>query len=226
MIPVYFKTEDFKEPEAQLYYLVTGDGLFLVKKTGLFSSQTRASGVVGLQGQKPSLALHFGRIPRRTMERVYGFFDWAWREWRSEAILFLYYSPNNGQLLLDAPPQTIYLYRRSGRWQAEGRVSYEALPRPEGYIKLGDIHSHGSLPPYFSEQDDWDDREEGLKIVIGRLDRAIPEVVVSFVAAGQHRFRIPWRDAMEDFEEPLAPPSEWIQRVHCERESSHQSRAW
>jgi hypothetical protein len=221
MIPVFFKTPDFQEPQAPLSYLVAGTGLFLVRRTGLFTSVSRAPGVVGLEPQKPALALRFGKIPRPILEAVYGFFAWAWRRWRSEAILFLYYSPESGKLLLDAPPQTIYLYRSMGRWQAEGRVSYAALPRPEGYIKLGDVHSHADLPPFFSEQDDRDDREEGLKIVMGRLNRALPEVAVSFVVAGQHRFTLQPEDALEDFAVPMPPPQRWIQRFRCEYETNY-----
>jgi hypothetical protein len=223
MIPTFFKTGDFREPDTPLYYLVTANGLFLVRKTALFTSIGATSGVAGLEPQQPALALHFGRIPRQIMERVYGFFDWAWRQWQSEAILFLYYSPATGKFLLDAPPQTIYLYRRMGRWHAEGRVSYRALPRPEGYIKLGDLHSHAGLPAFFSAQDDYDDGEEGLKVVMGRMNRAIPETEVSFVA-GQHRFALRPEEVLESFVVPMPPRRLWIQSFHCEYESAYQVR--
>jgi hypothetical protein len=114
MIPTFFKTADFTEPHTPLCYMVAANGLFLVRKTGLFTSISRTSGVAGLEAQQPTLSLRFGKIPRPVMERVYGFFDWAWRQWQSEAILFLYYSATTGRFLLDAPPQTIYLYRRMG----------------------------------------------------------------------------------------------------------------
>jgi hypothetical protein len=223
MIPTFFKTAGFQEPPAPMYYLVTANGLFLVRKTGLFTSISRTSSVAGLEPQQPALALRFGKIPRSVMERVYGFFAWAWRQWQSEAILFLYYSPTTGEFVLDAPPQTIYLYRRMGRWRAEGRVSYRALSRPEGYIKLGDLHSHADLPAFFSAQDDHDDCEEGLKIVMGRMHRSVPETEVSFVA-GPHRFTLRPEDALEDFAVPMPPPPLWIERFHCEYETQNQIR--
>ena len=218
MIPVFLKTADFCEPPAPLYYLVTADGLFLVRKTGLFTSVSRTAAVAGLEPQSPALHLSFGKIPRSIMEAVYGFFEWAWRQWQSEAILFLYYFPSTRTFLLDAPSQTIYLYRRSGRWCAEGRVTYRALPRPEGCIKLGDVHSHAGFPAFFSAQDDRDDCEEGLKIVMGRLHRGLPEVAVSFVA-GRQRFTLRPEDALENFAVPMPPPARWVQRIHCEYES-------
>jgi PRTRC genetic system protein A len=217
MIPTFFKDAGFAEPAAPLYYLVAGNGLFLVRRTGLFTSISRASGVAGLEEQKPELVLRFGKIPRAMMERIYGFLKWAWREWESEAILFLYYSPETGKFLLDAPPQTIFLYRRMGRWNAEGRVAYRTLARPESYVKLGDVHSHGDLPAFFSAQDDRDDLEEGLKIVMGRMDRERPEVEVSFVAA-QRRFPLRPEDVLEGFSAAVPPPRQWIERVQCEYE--------
>ena len=225
MIPIFLKTKNFEEPPAQLYYLVAANGLFLVKKTALFTSINPCSGVAGLEPQQSALALRFGRIPRSIMESVYGFFDWAWRSWSSEAILFLYYSPEKGHLMLDAPPQTIYLYRRAGHWHPEGRVSYETLPRPAGYVKLGDVHSHADLPPFFSAQDDRDDREEGLKIVMGRLNRELPELAVSFVIGGQHRFALRPEDAVEDFARPMPPPREWVERFRCEYETTKYLRS-
>ena len=225
MIPTFLKTAGFAEPEAPLYYLVAANGTFLVRKTGLFTSVCRTNSVAGLEAQTPSVALRFGKIPKALMERVYGFFAWAWRQYQSEAILFLYYDPDTGRFLLDAPPQTIYLYRRMGKWRAEGRVTYGTLPRPQGHIKLGDLHSHADLPAFFSLQDDHDDCEEGLKIVMGHMDRAAPDVEVSFVA-GKHRFPVKPEEAFEDFIVPLPPPRLWVQRIHCEYDSEIQTRRY
>lgn len=223
MIPTFFKTAEFVEPPAPVYYLLAANGLFVVRNAGLFTSISRASGVVGLEAQQPALALRFGKIPRPVMESIYGFFHWAWRRWQSEAILFLYYSPESRTFLLDVPPQTIYLYRRMGRWRAEGRVTYGTLPRPADYVKLGDVHSHADLPAFFSAQDDRDDCEEGLKIVMGRMDRERPETEVSFVAA-QHRFALRPEDTLEDFVVPMPPPRQWMERFHCEYEPERQTR--
>jgi len=46
MIPTFFKTGDFREPDTPLYYLVTANGLFLVRKTALFTSIGATSGVI------------------------------------------------------------------------------------------------------------------------------------------------------------------------------------
>ena len=223
MIPIYVKTPEFQEPQASLYYLVTAAGLFLVKKTALFQSVTAVDQVAGLEQQKPSLALAFERIPRTIMESVYGFFDWAYRQFESEAILFLYYSPQRRVFLLDAPPQTLFRYRLGSRWLTEGRLEYGSLERPEGFVRLGDFHSHGDMPPFFSATDDRDDVADGLRVVMGNLDRARPDVRVSFVAGGT-RFPLDPGTSIEDYESPTPPPKEWMKRVICKYEDDQKTK--
>ena len=36
MLPIYLKDRDFTSPEDTIYYLLTRDGLFLVKRTPFF----------------------------------------------------------------------------------------------------------------------------------------------------------------------------------------------
>lgn len=224
MIPVCFKTTDFTEPAASLYYLVTADGNFLVRKTGLFASVTEARVIPGLLEQRESLTLNLPRVPRSIMERMYDFFDAVHTRWGGEAIVFLYYSPEKRSFRLAVPPQTLFRYQTiSGFWRTEMRVVYGWLPRPEGFIKLGDAHSHGDLPAFFSCTDDKDDRDDGLRITLGRLDRSRPDVEVSFVVNGT-RFILNPEDALEDFFDPVPPPPEWLERVTCQMEDSGSGR--
>jgi hypothetical protein len=39
--------------------------------------------------------------------------------------------------------------------------------------------------------------------------------------AGQQRFALRPKDALEDFAVPLPPPQYWIERFHCEYESEN-----
>jgi hypothetical protein len=93
------------------------------------------------------------------------------------------------------------------------------VTRPAGFLKLGDAHSHGDSPAFFSSIDDRDDGEDGLRVVMGRLDRPRPDICVSFVANGT-RFRLDVEDVLEDFTEPLPPPEAWTRRVACRYENA------
>lgn len=215
MIPTYLMTAGFQEPEDPIYYLVGANGCFLRRKTQLFTSVTAVSGVAGLEAVQPRLTWTFGKLRRELLESVYGFFDWAYREWESEAIVYLYYDPEKRSVLAHAPPQTVFRYRSGGRWYTEGRVEYEAVQRPGHLLKLGDIHSHGDLPAFFSSKDDEDDHEDGLRIVMGGLHRSRPDVRASFIASGV-RFMLDSRSVMEEFDTPMPPPEAWIKSVSCE----------
>jgi hypothetical protein len=213
MIPIHFKTKDFTEPATGLYYLVTARGNFLVKKTNLYTSVTQADTIPGLLGQKESLSLRLPRLPREIVEQMYGFFDAVFRMWDGEAIVFLYYSPETGSFRIEPPPQTLFRYKSfAGFWRTEMSVTYGYLQRPEGYIKLGDAHSHADLPAFFSCIDDEDDKEDGLRITLGNLDRSRPDVSASFIVNGA-RFPLNPEDVLEDFSTPSPPPQEWLERV-------------
>ncbi len=217
MIPLHLKTTEFTEPAAPLYYLVAANGMFLVKKSALFASITSAPSVPALARQSESLRLSFPKIPRRILEPVYGFFCEVYRKWDGEAIVLLYYSPEQETFRVGVPPQTLFRYRRCGEWRTEMRLTYGHYPRPEGFLKLGDAHSHGDMPAFFSYTDDRDDREDGLRITIGRLDRRTPDISASFVVSGT-RFLLKPEETLEGFSAPLTPPRQWLKQVTCQYE--------
>ena len=214
MIPLYLKTADLGEPGDSTYYLLAANGVFMVKKAGVFVSVTEAKTVTGLQKQLPSLALSFPKLPRNLIERIYGFFHFVYKRLDGEAVVFIYYSPERGEFHVDAPPQKLTRYRTHRGWRTEGNVEYRSIPRPKGFLKLGDAHSHGDSQAFFSSVDDRDDGEDGLRVVMGNLDRPEPDVRVSFIANGT-RFRLEVTDVLEDFTEPLPPPEAWTRRIIC-----------
>ena len=214
MIPLYLKSENFKAPGDALYYLVAANGVFFVKQAGLFTAVTKAHNVAGLEIETPALSLAIPKLPRTLMEKVYGFFDVVYRQWDGEAVAFFYYSPSLEQFHVDVPPQTLFRHRTHRGWRTDSRLEYGSLPRPDGFLWLGDVHSHGDLRAFFSDTDDQDDGQDGLRIVMGQLDRPTPDVSVSFVTGGT-RFELGAEDVIEDFSRlrPVAPPPGWLQRI-------------
>lgn len=55
------------------------------------------------------------------------------------------------------------------------------------HIVVAEIHSHGTLPAFFSSTDDEDEKKTGIYAVVGRLDTPSPEIVVSYVCGGVRR---------------------------------------
>jgi hypothetical protein len=218
MIPLYLKSSQFEEPDVAAYYLLAANGVFLVKKSGVFSSVTEAP-VRGLERQRPSVSLGFPKLPRDLLEPIYGFFQYAYEEFDGEAVVFLYYSPEQQLFHADAPPQRLTRYRTHHGWRTEGNVEYGAMTRPPGYLKLGDAHSHGESPAFFSRIDDRDDGEDGLRIVMGGLHRPRPEIRVSFIANGT-RFSLEPDEVLDDVMKPAPPPEAWVNRIACRYEDA------
>ena len=215
MIPLYADTAGFAEPPESLYYVVAANGTFLVNRTALFTAVTAARSLPGLLYREPSIQLAIPRLPRQLMERVYGFFKTVYLQWEGEAIVFLFYAPAAGTFHIGVPPQTLFRHRAGDHWRTEGRVSYGYLPRREGFIKLGDVHSHASAPAFFSCRDDADDTtHDGLRVVLGQMHRRRPDVSISFVTQGT-RFVLRAADVIEDFSAALTPPRAWLRQVSC-----------
>lgn len=219
-IPVYLKTPEAGEPSDTTYYVLASNGVFLAKKTPLFASITQAPAVAGLEQQVPSLELSFPKLPRDLLERIYGFFQFVYKRLDGEAIVFIYFSPERGEFRVDVPPQTLTRYRTHHGWRTAGNVEYRSIPRPDGFLKLGDAHSHADCPAFFSSTDDRDDAEDGLRLVMGKLDRSQPDVCVSFVTCGT-RFTLEPEGVLEDFTEPVPPAQAWTERVLCRYEDRH-----
>jgi hypothetical protein len=223
MIPLYTKTATLQTPTNSIYYLLAGNGIFLVRKTRLFESVTESGHVRGLERQTTSLRLSFPKLPCELLARIYGFFLYVYRQLDGEAIVFIYYSPERRIFHADAPPQQLTRHRTRTGWHTEGRVQYRSLPRPMDFIKLGDAHSHGDSAAFFSSVDDRDDSEDGLRVVMGKLDQPLPEIRASFIASGV-RFSLRLEHVLEEFDEPLAPPAAWIRRISYTREASAPGR--
>lgn len=81
-------------------------------------------------------------------------------------------------------------------WQGEkadrGSVEYTPLPDDERYLMLAEIHSHHTMHPFFSRDDDASEKRLGVYGVIGFVDRERPVSVFRFpcgrLASGKTRF--------------------------------------
>lgn len=228
MLPVYLKTGDTQPPTDPVYYVVAANGTFLVRNTALFTATTPTAEVIGLERQQQEVRLHFPKIPRPVMERIIGFFRMVYLRWDGEAIAFLFYAPDRREFRVEIPSQTLPRLRSGEGWRTAGRLEYATVPRPEGFLKLGDVHSHRDSPAFFSSIDDRDDNEDGLRVVVGRLGRARVQVRASFVANGC-RFAVAPHDVIETSPtpfSPVSPPEEWMRRVVCRYEPVVSTNEW
>ncbi|MBI2563249.1 MAG: hypothetical protein HYW08_12855 [candidate division NC10 bacterium] len=126
MFPVYLKDAGFEPPDDPIHYLVTADGLFLVKENPVFRSCVRVRGIRGLQGQKDEVHWKLPLIPGGLLQRIVGLFREVYRRHKSEAIVLLLYDPATKEYELCVPEQYV----------AGGHLTYVPGPTPPGKIRV------------------------------------------------------------------------------------------
>ncbi len=218
MLPIYLKDQDFSPPDDPIYYLLTKDGLFLVKRTPFFEAVVPASGIPWLEPQAPQVNLSAPPLPAALLLEALAFFRAVYDRYKSEAVVLLAWREATRTYELAVPHQTV----------GGGHCDYEVKDFPPGLTRLGTIHSHAGVEAFHSLRD-WEDErfEDGLHLTIGNLDSDLT-LSCSVVVQG-FRGQIPperlftpypipwhqapqesdWAAAVEDKVTPLPPPIEF-----------------
>ncbi|MEN8184809.1 MAG: hypothetical protein ABFS46_19995 [Myxococcota bacterium] len=194
--PVVLKVHPRYQAPASFYYEMASNGLFQVRSTPLYRAVTQVkTGVPGLLPSWEELELRIPPLPTDLLEEVLAFFRDAWHLHGGEAMVVLFYDGSE-EFRVGVPPQTVSGYHdTAGAFHAIHRLQYGAVARPEGFVRLGTLHSHADLPAYSSTLDCMDEQyEDGLHGVFGDLQREMPSRSAAFVANGV-RFRLLADDA-------------------------------
>ena len=162
MLPIYLKDQDFTAPDEPIYYLLTKDGLFLVKRTPFFEAAVPAVGIPWLEPMAPGIKLTAPDLsPPTSCSRRWPFSGRCtpatkakpWPCWPGGRPAATY------ELVI--PHQTV----------GGGHCDYEVRDFPAGLTRLGTIHSHAGIEAFHSERDDSDERhEDGFHLTVGNLD--------------------------------------------------------
>jgi hypothetical protein len=136
----------------------------------------------------------------------------------NEALLNIYWDKHKREFVVDAPEQIVTAVSVNSRMN-EGYAD-------ERYIHYLDVHSHNSMPAFFSPVDDADEKATRLYAVVGRLNHVIPEIKTRISNGGKH-----WDIDPAEVFEPIgtAFPDEWRDKVrfrapHTENKSKTFSR--
>jgi hypothetical protein len=184
--PIYLRlNEDMPWPEEEVFYMLTGSGLFLCRNNTYFSSCVPARSWPGeLAGQEKFLNLRYPKIPRTLIEQAVGFFEAVVDRHDAEAALQLIWDDQREIYRLIVPRQRCTVYEDwQGRKTPQG-VHYDLPERvPRNWVLVGDIHSHVDFAAYSSATDQYDELyRTGLHIVVGRIYNEPPEFHVEATA--------------------------------------------
>ncbi len=221
-LPIVFNIDGVEEPDTNLFFKIAANGIFKVRKTPFYRATTRTDAhVPGLLPGQDELEYELPRLPKALLEDTLAFFAHVYREHRGEAIVILFYNHENQEYRIGVPPQRVPgYYLHNGDWRAYLELDYGVAPRPEGFLRLGTIHSHAYMSAYASATDHADEsHEDGLHIVYGAIDRVEPSRCAAFVA-DKVRFNIEPDEILEPCSVPDrdAPPA-WMDQVQRKKES-------
>jgi hypothetical protein len=161
MLPIYLKESDFTPPADPIYYLLTREGLFLVKRTPFFEAVVPAKGIPWLEPQDSKVNLTAPPLPAGVLLEAVAFFRAVFSRYQSEAVALLAWREATGTYELVIPHQTV----------GGGHCDYEMREFPPGLRRLGTIHSHAAVEAFHSHRDWQDERfEDGFHLTIGNLD--------------------------------------------------------
>jgi PRTRC genetic system protein A len=145
------------EPGPFYNYILAGNGLFVRAKSPFLQATVMIAyaPVRGLLPLEETVELPMGSIPRYIYDLALSIFFSNRRQEHYVAVTW------EGEYRLRVPFQE----------PGECGVRYERLPST-----VLDIHSHGTMRPFFSGTDDRDEQGFRLYMVVGRLDTLVPEV--------------------------------------------------
>lgn len=205
MLPIYLKDRELASPADPIYYLLTRDGLFLVKRTPFFEATVPVRGIPWLESQAPGVRLVAPPLPTALLLQTVAFFKAGYERYQSEAVALLAWREASRTYELVIPHQTV----------GGGHCDYEVRDFPPGLIRLGTIHSHAGLAAFHSERDEADERhEDGFHLTVGNIDADLT-ISCSVVVQG-YRGQLPPESLFSPYPIPwaeLPPESDWDQEV-------------
>jgi proteasome lid subunit RPN8/RPN11 len=235
--PIYLKVHpEMAWPDDTFFYVLTSDGLFVCRNHKFFRSCVRARRFPSqLAGQEAFLQADYPKMPRRMIERIVGFFSEVAEKFGSEAAVLLAWDEPAQQIRVVVPEQVASVGRN---WRGQPYpidLKYEAPAQlPDGWVVIGDVHSHvdyWATPSYVDDQDET--HRAGVHVIVGRIYSEPPEFHVEAVVDGQ-RFTLRQQQVMEGYRRRRTDniPLSWFEKLkiksygsYWDKEDSEQSAA-
>jgi PRTRC genetic system protein A len=176
MFPVFVNDGTQELPDEDIMYIVCKEGTYLKKKLGIMESITPVKGISVLQSVEMMATMHIKPIPGTLFSQVIKFFNAVYNEYGGEAIVLLFYNEEKRVYKIVPPSQEVSV----------AGIDYNRAITMEGYIMIGDIHSHANFSAFHSGTDDADEKSfDGLHITIGNNSDEEVSLSASIVSNGQ-----------------------------------------
>lgn len=146
------------------------------------------------------------KIPYRVLSEILAFFkSYVGKEESVEALAYIYWSFEYEAYRAYVPKQTV----------GKARVD-STLPDidEEKFMLVMEIHSHNTMPSFFSMTDDDDEKATRLYTVVGRMDKIFPDITTRMSCGGKF-VEIPPENVFAGFEGTY--PASWKEAVEIKK---------
>ena len=202
--------EETRNSQKAIILMPSSDGrIYQIRKTPIGSFAAQADNLPEFQTVVPGFQMTLPKIPMQILMLIWDFFSSLSEEYKLEALVHILYDTKRGKYTVRVPKQRLT------------HVSVDSVTDeeyPEHMIHVMDIHSHNTMPAKFSAIDDEDEKPTRLYAVMGRLDKAFPDIRVRASCGGKF---IPVRptDVFDTKASVLAHPKNWDDQL---RLSNHE----
>jgi hypothetical protein len=195
--PVYIYYEGLVLPKEGDYFVVSGNGLWMHKDTGICKCFVPVKNISSLAelNATAEISIDLPKIPAQHVWTIKEFFKKVVAAHHSEAEVTLYYNKETRDYKIHVAEQTVT--HSSVNYKREGNVH---IPGIEDYLKVGTIHSHCDFGAFHSTTDVGDEVEfDGLHVTFGHNDKDVFSISASYVVNG-YRTQINPLDVLEGIE--------------------------
>lgn len=180
--PIYVLQEGVELPKTGNYYLITGDGFWLHKDTGLAYGFVKVDSIGFMKPMAARMGLKIPKVPVAIIWQSLTFFRNIYEKHKTESILVLVYSKEQQGFGLICPDQQVC--HSSIKYSKDFNV-------PDHLNVIGTFHSHCNFHSFHSHVDCDDEKYfDGLHVTFGNVDSQEFSLTASIVING-NRAQIP-----------------------------------
>ncbi len=198
LFPVYIYEEGLELPTEGTYYLVSGNGLWLHKDTGIVRGFVPVDNISVLEDLKAEaqIGMNMPKLPAKFVYKIKKFFQEVVGIYHAESATILYYNKHTGEFKVQVTDQNV----------SHGGVHYKRIglshtDEMADFLRVGTIHSHCDFNAFHSGTDIRDEEDfDGLHCTFGHNDREQFTITASIVMNG-HRMSVDPSTVLEGIEQ-------------------------
>ena len=175
---LYASVDEAMESGKVISFVPSEDGrVFEVRnsKMGTFIAPTEK--VTSFKKVRAGFIPALPKIPYNTLSEIIAFFkSYVEKDGAVEALAYIYWSFADSRYYVYVPKQIV----------GKARVD-SSLPEmdEDKFMLVMEIHSHNTMPGFFSPTDDSDEKATRLYTVVGRMDKVFPEIKTRISCGGK-----------------------------------------